>query len=479
MSSLLAWQRTAWRSVWVIVAGLVLFGAAMLAIGPALTDRLSGGGLVAAGLVIAALPAVIWLLIFRGLDRLAPEPHTHLLGAMALGALIASAVGEPVRRGVFGLNVWHEERWLWAIPIYTLSQGVLLALTIYLAVRFSVFMLDEFDERTDGIIYGAAAGLGVAVAFNVWYLLDHEGLRLDVGAARIIVASLVIASIGGLIGYALGQVRFERHSVLYLPIFMLAAAILIGVYEWMTGEAISRTLGYNPWVSVVIGAVCAVILFAVINVLVRSTVQETLAEARAAATAEPRASGLPATPYGGGEAISVTDLIVIIGGIALLVGGWALQRVHNERITMIPTAAIEVAVPERWLPLPALPPAVAEWTDNDGAGATLTLYAAPVEDTAIVAASLNPAVERSAYTELGSERVEVNGVAAIRADYAYARQQVAAATAPEIVRGREISWTAGDTQYVLALEAPESEWGRISAMFSRLAAATVAPGGAS
>src|SRR5690606_19549018 len=130
-----------------------------------------------------------------------------------------------------------------------------------------------------------------------------------------IVASLVIASIGGLIGYALGQVRFERHSVLYLPTFMLAAAILIGVYEWMTGEAISGTLGYNPWVSVVIGAVCAVILFAVINVLVRSTVQETLADARAAAAAGPRASGLPATPYGGGEAISVTDLIVIIGGI--------------------------------------------------------------------------------------------------------------------------------------------------------------------
>lgn len=477
MNNLAIWQRTAWRSVWAIVAGLVLFGVAMLAIAPALTPRLSGGGLVAAGLVIALLPAVIWLLIFRGLDRLAPEPHTHLLGAMALGALMASAIAEPVRRGVFGLNLWQEDRWVWAIPIYTLSQGVLLALSVYVAVRFSVFMLDEFDERTDGIVYGAAAGLGVAVAFNVWYLIDNEGLRLDVGAARITVASLVIASIGGLIGYALGQVRFERHSVLYLPGSMLAAAVLIGVYEWLSGEAIGRTIGYNPWVSVLIGAVCAAVLFAVINLLVRSTVQETLADAQAAVAAEPRRTGMPATPYGGGEAISVTDLIVIIGGVALLVGGWALQRVHNERIGLMPTASIEVAVPERWFPLPALPPAVAQWTDNDGAGATLTLFSAPVEDNPIFADSPNPASEHSAFTALGSEPVEVNGVAAIRADYAYARQQIAAATAPEIVRGRDVSWSVGDQQYVLALEAPESEWGRISPMFARLAAATIAPGG--
>jgi hypothetical protein len=127
--------------------------------------------------------------------------------------------------------------------------------------------------------------------------------------------------------------------------------------------------------------------------------------------------------------------------------------------------------------LPALPPAVAQWTDNDGSGATLTLYSAPVGNNPIFAETPNPAPEHSAFTALGGEPLDVNGVAAIRSDYAYARQQIAAATAPEIVHGRDIAWTVGDTQYVLALEAPEGEWERISPMFARLAAATIAPGG--
>jgi RsiW-degrading membrane proteinase PrsW (M82 family) len=467
--------------VWVVLAGLVVFGALMILVGPRLTPYFTGGGLIAAGLVLAAFPALVWLFIFRRLDRLAPEPHAHLFGAMVLGALLAAAIVEPVRRGVFGLDVWQEDRWFWAIPVYALTQGMLVALAIYTAVRFSVFLLNEFDERTDGIIYGAAAGLGVAVTYNLYYLLDNEGVALDVGTARIIVASLVLASIGGLIGYALGQVRFERHSVLYLPVFVVGAALLIGIYEWVSGQAISRTLGYSPWVSVLIGAVCAAILFAVLNFLVRSTVRETQASRAAAEASAARASGLPATPYGGYDGPTVTDLIVLIGGVALIIAGWALQRTHDSRLETVSAAGLELAYPEGWLPLPALPPALAQWTANDGSGATLTLYSRPVpaDENQVQLGSANPAASQAAYTPLGSEPVTINDVAAIQSDYAYAQQQVASSTPPEIVRGREVVWTAGDTQYALALEAPADDWDRVESHFAELARVAVTNGGAS
>jgi hypothetical protein len=231
----------------------------------------------------------------------------------------------------------------------------------------------------------------------------------------------------------------------------------------------------------VIGALGAALLFAVLNFLVRSTVRETQASRAAAATGAARAGRFPATPYGGHEGPTVTDLIVLIGGLALLVGGWALQRAHDSRLETASAAGIELAYPERWLPLPALPPVLAQWTANDGSGATLALYSAPLPaENRVILSSPNPAIGQAAYTPLGSEPVDpatIGGATGvIRSDYAYARQQVAASTPPEIVRGREIIWTAGDQQYALALEAPVADWERIEPLFDELARAAVTSG---
>jgi RsiW-degrading membrane proteinase PrsW (M82 family) len=270
-------RRGTWPTVWILFAGLVALGLLMQQVGPALTPLLTGGTLIVAGLILAVLPALIWLFVFRHLDQLEPENLHHLLGVMILGALVGGAIGDPLRRGVYGMDLWSESRWFWAIPIYTLTQGLLLALTIYATVRFSAFLIHDFDERADGVIYGTAAGLGVAVFYNIRYLIDAGSLRIEVGVARTIIAALVFASIGGLIGYGLGQIWFEPHSIWYLPGIVLLAAFLTGIYEWLSSEAVSRSLGYTAWVSVLIAAAFGAVLFGVINVLVRSAIRETVA----------------------------------------------------------------------------------------------------------------------------------------------------------------------------------------------------------
>lgn len=279
--------RGTWPAVWLLFIVLIAFGLLAQQAGPAVAPLLTGQPLLVIGIILAVLPALIWLLVFRQLDRLEPERFQLLVGVMILGGLIAGAISEPLIRDVFGLPLWSESRWQWAIPIYALSEGVILALTIYFAVRFSVFLLAEFDERTDGIIYGTAAGLGAAVFYNLRYLLDAETLRLDVGIPRVIIAALVFASIGGLVGYGLGQVRFEHHSVWYLPGIIVLAAVLTGVYDWLASEAISRTLGYTAWVSLLIAAAFGLVLFGAINFLVRSTVRETLVASSSDATVVP------------------------------------------------------------------------------------------------------------------------------------------------------------------------------------------------
>jgi hypothetical protein len=191
-------------------------------------------------------------------------------------------------------------------------------------------------------------------------------------------------------------------------------------------------------------------------------------------------SRFSATPYRLHGGLSVSDLIVIIGGIALLIAGWALQRAHDARLDTAEIAGVRVSYPEGWLPLPVETPAIAQWTDDQGSGATLTLYAEPAaaETARIQFGSPNPVNAQSTYTPMRSEPIMLGSTSAIRSDYAYARQQVATSSPPEIIRGREVAWSANDQQYALALEAPERDWSQFEPLFESLATAAVTQGGA-
>lgn len=200
----------------------------------------------------------------------------------------------------------------------------------------------------------------------------------------------------------------------------------------------------------------------------------------AAPALAPRAGWrLPLTPYRARGGLSASDLIVIVGGIALLVAGWALQRAHDARLDTVEIAGLQASFPEGWLPLPVEEPAIARWTDDQGSGATLTLYAepAPVEAVLLQLGSPNPVEAQPAYTPMRSEPITMGETSVIRSDYAYARQQVATSTPPEIVRGREVDWTASGRQYALALEAPDRDWDRVEPLFESLATAAVSGSG--
>ncbi len=273
-------SRGTWAAAGALLAGLFLLGLAMLAVGLRISEELDEGPLVAVGLVLAILPALLWLGVFRQLDRLEPEPHQYLLSVTLLAALFAGTIGEPLRWGLFELHRWQPENAAWSIAVQALISGVILATIVYVTVRYTVFLSDEFDERADGIIYGTAAGLGVATLLNFDYVLDNRGLALDVGTARIIVAALTLAALGGLVGYGLGQIKFERHAPWFAASFVGLAALLYGIFDWLQGEATTRGLGYEAWPAVVLAALFAAAVLGAVYALLRRAVAETLALGR-------------------------------------------------------------------------------------------------------------------------------------------------------------------------------------------------------
>ncbi len=105
---------------------------------PSLRDTLHGAGLVAAGLVLALVPAAIWLLVFYLQDRVEPEPKQYLIGVFLLGGLLAG-VGQPLINNFFRVNQWAGDNLILKLVAGIFIIGAIQKFLKYAAVRHSVF----------------------------------------------------------------------------------------------------------------------------------------------------------------------------------------------------------------------------------------------------------------------------------------------------------------------------------------------------
>ncbi|MGP1674187.1 MAG: PrsW family intramembrane metalloprotease [Candidatus Limnocylindrales bacterium] len=267
-------RRGGWQADVASITLLVGFVVVLYAIDALVGPRLSGTALTAIGLILAAVPAIVWLVFFYRRDRLEPEPRTMVIGVFVLGLLVASAVAIPIVDQAFDVSSW-----LFASPAVHLVGGILVVGIVqeglkYLTVRLSVYGSNEFDERTDGIIYGTAVGLGFATALNVAFVVGSGGVDLGTGAIRIVLTSLAHASFGGVIGYFLGRQKFEARPIWWMPLGVALAAVLNGVFFFLRSTVGRGTIegplqAIAPWIGLGLAAILAAAVTAVLSTLIR------------------------------------------------------------------------------------------------------------------------------------------------------------------------------------------------------------------
>jgi RsiW-degrading membrane proteinase PrsW (M82 family) len=271
-------RRGLWQAGVIEVVALVAFVALVAWIAPRLPPTLEGTPLILAGIILAVIPALIWLVFFYQQDRLEPEPKRYVIGVFILGALLASAVALPVIEDLFQVQDWlYRSTW-----VYVLGSILIIGFTEeflkYAAVRYTVYPSTEFDERVDGVVYATAAGLGFATMLNFHYVVDNNGVALGVGAIRIAIIALAHASFAGVMGYFLGQAKFEDKGPWYLPLGLTLTAVLNGLFFYVQDVATRRGIEFNPWNGMIAAVVIALATFAVVFFLIRSANRETLAE---------------------------------------------------------------------------------------------------------------------------------------------------------------------------------------------------------
>lgn len=265
------------RPIIALVAIVLAFAFVLGLLGGTLSAVLTGPALIVAGLIVAAVPAAVWLVAFYRQDVLEPEPKRYVLGTFALGAVVAEAIARPVLRELFGVQDWLHDAGLVTILGSILVVGFVQEYLKYAVVRYTVYNSPEFDERVDGVIYGAAAGLGFATMLNLHYVVENGGVDIGAGAATVAVTALAHASYSGVMGSFLGRAKFERMGPVWLPLGLATAAGLNGVTSWVLRELPALgTFGYNAWAGLIGAALLAGGTFAFLFATLRRINRETV-----------------------------------------------------------------------------------------------------------------------------------------------------------------------------------------------------------
>jgi RsiW-degrading membrane proteinase PrsW (M82 family) len=187
---------------------------------------------------VGAVPALLAMYVVDRADARRPEPRSTLRRVALAGALsvVPAALLELylLKLGPqHGLLAALYVAFVVAAPVGELSKG--------LCVRWFVWNRPEFDERTDGIVYGTRAGLGFALLENVGYLLLTKSM-LGFTWMFVVRALLTVpmhAITGGLLGHYAAWRRFEGRGPGMSGGLLLAIA-LHGTFD--AGLLVSATL---------------------------------------------------------------------------------------------------------------------------------------------------------------------------------------------------------------------------------------------
>lgn len=265
-----------WVAIVITLVGLLVFTGIFNFILPNFGDNLSGVSLILAGLIFSLIPAAIWIFFFYRLDRLEAEPKHMVLGIFLAGTLITAALHDPILDGLFNLTSWQYNSWWGHLLSGILLVGFVEQFIIFATVRYLVFRHPEFDERVDGVIYCVAAGLGVATVLNFQYVLRSDGVDLDIGSIRMVINAMAYASFAGILGYFMGQVRFEKTPIYYMPMGLAIAALINGLFWYLLDRSFGGGLSYNPWGDLILATIIAIISLGVVFWLVERANEETL-----------------------------------------------------------------------------------------------------------------------------------------------------------------------------------------------------------
>jgi len=178
---------------------------------------------------IAVLPLAAWFLFsFRG-ERRALSPRPALLRVLVLGILVANAIAIQLEERLYRPEEWLPGSGFFGRVLgYMLTVGITAEFLKYAVLRYTVWP-SCFRQRLDGIAYALAVSLGYAIVYNLRFAL-YTDATLVATALRVASITFSQLGVGVIIGFFLAELRISRPPIFWLPVGLMLAALLSGLY---------------------------------------------------------------------------------------------------------------------------------------------------------------------------------------------------------------------------------------------------------
>ncbi len=236
-------QRMGVRTRW-LIAGI---GIAILAISATITIVLNsviglsaltqyGASSILAALTIPLLPALGIGLLVNFMDRFEREPWFLRLSAFLWGAIIAIPPALFIEQNVdttlqnLGLGTSDVMR----SALQGLNAGVTEETVKGLGLLLLfVILRDQFDNVTDGIVYGALIGAGFAMVENFKYFaFNSKQFLVFLIVGRVILGWLGHSTFTACFGAALGYVRHTRVRWQQIAVPLVGFLAAVGLHSF-------------------------------------------------------------------------------------------------------------------------------------------------------------------------------------------------------------------------------------------------------
>ena len=192
---------------------------------------------VAIILGVAFVPSLLYLVRVRNWERFGREPYTRLLTMFGYGAVVAVVITLVLSSLVLGelmrferLTAVGGEHFLGAVFVAPFVEELAKGLGL-------VFVITVLTREEDGMVYGAAIGLGFAATENLLYELSalSAGVLAYIVTAvlRIISSTLLHATATGVTGYGVGRAVATRKALVTAFPYYMVAVLMHATFNFM------------------------------------------------------------------------------------------------------------------------------------------------------------------------------------------------------------------------------------------------------
>lgn len=261
----------------IVTFGLMIGMVAVLA-GASLFISDSGSIMLhwAISLGTATIPTIVWFtLLYRAASRSHTEVPTLLPVLAAIAILLAAAAVHPFQTGLLALDGWLAgTSGILRLVGTILLKGFPNTFLPYFAVLLVTWRTGQFMRRVEGVLFTMAMAAPYAATLAVLYVLDHGTLTLLSGNLRVLSLQAAIFASSIILGYFIGQNRFQDMPPYYLGLGVAVGAGFNGLLLFVSTELDSTSLGitqsgFSPWPGIVVSMLALAGAFVLISGLMR------------------------------------------------------------------------------------------------------------------------------------------------------------------------------------------------------------------